>query len=40
MYEYKGVFNDQRKLYLSEKRAARDNSLRIVFVKAKEREGF
>ena len=40
MYEYKGIFNDQRKLYLSEKRAARDNSLRIVFVKAKEREGF
>ena len=40
LYEYKGVFNDQRKLYLSEKRAARDNSLRIVLVKPKEQEGF
>ena len=40
MYEYKGVFNDQRRLYLSEKRAVRDNTLRIVFIKGKDIEGF
>jgi len=40
LYEKTGVFNDQRRLYLSEKRAVRDNTLRIVFIKGKDIEGF